>query len=55
MEDGIYLEDLNSTNGTFVNEEAVLGKEKKKLRDGDRVRFAASEYIFHEKQGGFQK
>ncbi len=55
MEDGIYLEDLNSTNGTFVNEEAVLGKEKKKLRDGDRVRFAASEYVFHEKQGSVQK
>ena len=45
-EDGYYLEDLNSTNGTFLNETAVLGKEKKKLRDGDRVRFAALEYVF---------
>ena len=45
-EDGYFLEDLNSTNGTFLNEKAVLGREKKKLRDGDRVRFAALEYIF---------
>jgi|GEM_PF-6543758 len=45
-EDGYFLEDLNSTNGTFLNETAVLGREKKKLRDGDRVRFAALEYIF---------
>ena len=48
-ESGYFLEDLSSTNGTFVNGKAVLGKEKKKLRDGDRVRIAALEYVFSQR------
>jgi hypothetical protein len=37
------LTDLDSTNGTFVNEEAVS---QHALNDGDRVRFGSSEWIF---------
>ena len=32
--DGVYLEDLNSTNGTYVNDQTV---KKQRLRDGDLV------------------
>ena len=46
---GYFLEDLSSTNGTFVNGQALLGKEKKKLRNGDLVRIAALEYVFNRK------
>lgn len=35
-EDGVYLEDAGSTNGTFLNEERVTGALK--LEDGDQIR-----------------
>src|SRR3954447_19683901 len=35
--DGVAVEDLGSTNGTFVNERRISGVEP--LRDGDTVRF----------------
>jgi pSer/pThr/pTyr-binding forkhead associated (FHA) protein len=35
----IFLEDTNSTNGTYVNEEHIGMNGKRDLRDGDRVRF----------------
>jgi hypothetical protein len=37
------LVDLESTNGTFVNDERVKGGT---LADGDRVRFGLSEFVF---------
>ena len=33
------LEDLGSTNGTFVNEEALGAQGRREVRDGDRIRF----------------
>ena len=36
-EDGFYIEDLNSTNGTFVNEEPLVYKEQRKLAYNDIV------------------
>jgi len=33
------IEDTNSTNGTYVNEEHIGQNGKRELRDGDRVRF----------------
>jgi pSer/pThr/pTyr-binding forkhead associated (FHA) protein len=36
---GVHLEDLGSTNGTFVNEEPLGPQGRRELRDGDRVRF----------------
>jgi pSer/pThr/pTyr-binding forkhead associated (FHA) protein len=43
-EDGVWLEDLNSANGTFVNGAKVTGKVK--LSSGDRLRFDVEEFDF---------
>lgn len=42
-----YLEDMNSTNGTFLNGEEVNYKTPIMLQIRDRVRFADEEYIFY--------
>ncbi len=44
--DGFYIEDLNSTNGTFVNEEPLVYKEQRKLAYNDIVQFADIRYRF---------
>lgn len=41
-----YIEDLNSTNGTYVNDELLNYKEKKELSPGDLIRFADVKYRF---------
>lgn len=41
-----YIEDLNSTNGTYVNNEILNYKEKKALLPGDVIRFADVKYRF---------
>ena len=46
-EDDFYIEDLNSTNGTFVNEKPLAYKEQKKLSCNDIVQFADIRYRFH--------
>jgi hypothetical protein len=35
----LVLEDTNSTNGTYVNEEHIGQNGRRELRDGDRIRF----------------
>ncbi len=35
-----YLKDLNSRNGTWVNDRELYGEEEKELNNGDQVRFA---------------
>lgn len=40
----VVLEDLGSTNGTFLNEEPVTGPQP--LHQGDRVRIGDSEFTF---------
>ncbi len=46
-EDGrIYLEDLNSTNGTFKNGLRMQPYEKRRLEKDDELRFGKVEYIF---------
>lgn len=45
-DDGFYIEDLNSTNGTFVNEEPLAYKEQRKLNCNDIVQFADIRYRF---------
>jgi hypothetical protein len=42
--DGVWLIDLNSTNGTFVNGERVDGR--RRLRDGDAVQIGDTELRF---------
>lgn len=41
-----YIEDMNSTNGTYVNEEILNYKERKALHSGDILRFADVKYRF---------
>lgn len=43
---GCYLEDLNSTNGTFINGNRLKEGVRKKLEEGDVVAFAERRYIF---------
>lgn len=41
LHDGfLYLEDLNSTNGTRINGFQVTPKQRYRLRDGDEIEFA---------------
>ena len=42
--DAIVLEDLGSTNGTYLNGEALGGPQP--LHDGDRIRIGDSEFTF---------
>ncbi|MBQ7776380.1 MAG: FHA domain-containing protein [Lachnospiraceae bacterium] len=47
QEEGVYyLEDLNSTNGTFKNGLRMQPYEKRKLESGDELKFAKTEYIY---------
>ena len=42
--DGIYLLDLNSTNGTYLNGEVIEAGKDYKIEEGDLVAFAKCEY-----------
>ncbi len=46
IDDTYYIEDLNSTNGTYVNDEILNYKERKALQSGDVIRFADVKYRF---------
>jgi parallel beta-helix repeat protein len=43
--DGFSLEDLGSTNGTFLNEQRIV--ERHHLKDGDRIRVGNTTLAFH--------
>lgn len=45
-EDGYYLTDLNSRNGTSVNGRMLKGNEEYLLQDEDEVDFAQARYVF---------
>lgn len=40
QDDSFYLEDMNSLNGSFINDERVLTHTKKELHDGDILRLS---------------
>src|SRR5512143_3573848 len=42
----VFLDDLGSTNGTFLNGERVLGSMQ--LRDGDEISIGEIMFIFHD-------
>ena len=44
--DSYYIEDLNSTNGTYVNEIPLSYKSRKRLQRGDCIRFGDVGYHF---------
>ncbi len=44
--ENVYLEDLNSTNGTFQNDQRMHPYEKKKLEEGDEIKFGKVVFIF---------
>ena len=44
-DDGCVIEDLNSTNGIFMNEEQI---KKHRLRDGDVVSIGVHELVYHD-------
>ena len=46
-ENGEYIiEDLNSTNGTWINGEQLTPRTPYVLHEGDKISFAETEYIF---------
>lgn len=45
-EGNAYLEDLNSTNGTFQNGLRMQPYEKRKLEEGDEIKFGKVVFIF---------
>lgn len=47
-QDGFYIEDRGSRNGTFVNKEKIL---RKKLSDQDEIRIGSETFLFSEKEG----
>ena len=44
-EDGWLLEDLNSTNGTFLNEKEIETGKAVRLKEGDEIRIAKRRLI----------
>ncbi len=44
--DGVWLEDLGSTNGTYVNEDRITAPYR--LQDTDRIKIGHSEAAFHD-------
>ena len=45
-DEGFVIEDLNSTNGTFVNGEELDSGQERKLEAGDNITLAATELVF---------
>ncbi|TAK07638.1 MAG: FHA domain-containing protein [Candidatus Manganitrophaceae bacterium] len=46
-QDGFFIEDRGSRNGTFVNKEKIL---RKKLSDRDEIRIGSASFFFSEKE-----
>lgn len=47
-EEGYFLVDLNSTNGTYLNGERLEANEYRQIRTGDEIIFAGTGYYFKE-------
>ncbi|MBQ7501390.1 FHA domain-containing protein [bacterium] len=49
---GVYIEDVGSGNGTFINEEKIPQGLQRVLHDGDKVRLGGVSFIFSLIQNG---
>ena len=47
LSEGIFLEDLGSANGTFVNGERLLPQVPRQIFDNDEISFGGAPFIFH--------
>jgi pSer/pThr/pTyr-binding forkhead associated (FHA) protein len=47
-DNAFFLQDLNSTNGTYLNHELLNVQELRQLHDGDEILFANVPYRFCE-------
>ena len=53
-EDGLYLLDLNSTNGTFLNEAMMTGGKECQIQNGDVISFAhVATFVVMEHEEGY--
>lgn len=48
LEDGYYIQDMNTTNGTFVNDMRVMPERYIKLESGSVIRMAEEEFDYKE-------
>lgn len=48
--EGVFLEDLGSANGTFVNGERLIPQVPKQLFEGDDIRLGAVRFVFHQRR-----
>lgn len=48
--DDVYVIDLNSTNGTFINGERLQANERRRLQPLDEVAFASIIYEYETEQ-----
>lgn len=48
FDDGFYMEDLNSKNGTKINDQDISGLGKIKLKDGDEIQVAKIKILYKE-------
>ena len=47
-EGGYYLRDLNSKNGTYINDVRITSNKECEIKNNDRIRFSSHEYIFRQ-------
>lgn len=50
--EGVFVEDLGSSNGTHVNGERLLAEVQKQIFDNDEIRFGAARFIVHLRRKG---
>jgi FHA domain-containing protein len=55
VQDGCSLQDLGSTNGTFVNTQQIQAGEERLLADGDALAFGDPEFLYFSSESLYQQ